>query len=94
MRSTFEFLYLALLQTHNRCKRFNGDKENPKTFSADNDRDAEDVPPQLEEMAQVEQILIAKAPPIMRVYRLKGGLVVCARWSHRQHLGGSHGVHH
>ena len=73
MRRTFDFLYLALLQTHNRCKRCNGDKKKPKAFSADNGMDLGDVPLQPEGMTQVEQMLIAKVAPIMRVYRLKGG---------------------
>ncbi|CAN0356062.1 unnamed protein product, partial [Ascophyllum nodosum] len=64
---------LALPQTHSGCKRCNGDKKNPKAFSADNDVDPGDVPQQLEGMTQVEQMLIAKVAPIMRVYRLKGG---------------------
>ena len=72
MRRTFDFRYLALPQTHRR-KRCNGDKKNPKAFSADNDMDPGDVPPQLEGMTQVGQMLIAKVAPIMRVYRLKGG---------------------
>ena len=72
MRRTFDFLYLALPQTH-RCKRCNADQKNPKAFSADYDMDHGDVPPHLEGMTQVEQMLIAKVAPIMRVYYLKGG---------------------
>ncbi|CAN0456677.1 unnamed protein product, partial [Ascophyllum nodosum] len=55
------------------CKRCNSDKKNPKVFSADSDMNPGYVPPQLEGMTQVEQMLIAKVAPIMRVYRLKGG---------------------
>ena len=69
---TFDFLYIALPQTH-RCKRCNGEKKNPKAFSADNDTYPVDVPSQLEGMTQVGQMLIVKVAPIMRVYRLKGG---------------------
>ena len=42
MRRTFDFMYLALSQTH-RCKRCNGDKKNSKAFPADNDMGPEDV---------------------------------------------------
>ncbi|CAN0328963.1 unnamed protein product, partial [Ascophyllum nodosum] len=56
-----------------RCKRCNGEKKNPEAFSADNDMDPGDMPPQMEGMTQIEQMLIAKVAPIMRVYRLKGG---------------------
>ena len=42
------------------CKHYNGDKKNPKAFSADNDMDPGDVPPQMKGMTQVEQMLIAK----------------------------------
>ena len=72
MRRTFDFMYLAFPQTH-RGKRCNGNQENPKAFSAENDMDPGDVSSQLEGMTQVEQMLIAKVAPIMRVYRLKGG---------------------
>ena len=70
MQHTFDFLCLALPRTH-RCKR-NGDKKNTKAFSADNDMDP-GVPPQIEGMAQGEQMLLAKVAPIMLVYRLKEG---------------------
>ena len=79
-RRTFDFLCLALLRTH-RCKRCNGDKKNLKAFSTDNDMDP-GVPPQMEGMTHVEQILIAKVAPIMFVYRLKG----------RQYAHGGHDV--
>ena len=75
MRCTFYFLYLGIPQTH-RCKRCNGDKKNPKAFSADSDMEPGDVPPQIEGMTQVEQMVIAKVAPIMPVYRLKGGQYV------------------
>ena len=72
MRRTFDFLYLTFPQTHG-YKRCSSDKKNPKAFSAGNDMDPGDLPPQMERMTQVEQMLIAKVAPIMRVYRLKGG---------------------
>ena len=42
-------------------------------FSSDNDMDPGEVPPCLEGLTQVEEMLIARAHPIMSVYRRKGG---------------------
>ena len=44
-----------------------------KSFSADNNMDPGEVPQCLEGLPQVEEMLIAKAHPIMSVYRKKGG---------------------
>ncbi|CAN0161735.1 unnamed protein product [Laminaria digitata] len=53
----------------NQCKR---DKKVPKAFSDVNHMDPGNIPPQLQGLTQVEQMLIARACAIMRVYRLKG----------------------
>ena len=53
-----------------RCKR---DKHVPKLFSAQNNKDPGPVPPELEGMTQVEEMLIARACPIMSVFRKHGG---------------------
>ena len=53
-----------------RCKR---DKHNPKLYSDENDMHPGDVPPCLQGLTQVEEMLIARACPIMRVYRKHGG---------------------
>ena len=53
-----------------RCKR---DKKSPKKFSAENDMDPGIVPEQLRGLTQVEEMLISRVCPIMRVYRKHGG---------------------
>ncbi len=53
-----------------RCKR---DKKSPKKFSAENDMDPGIVPGQLRGLIQVEEMLISRVCPIMRVYRKHGG---------------------
>ncbi len=52
------------------CKR---DKKSPKKFSAENDMDPGTVPEQLRGLTQVEEMLISRVCPIMRVYRKHGG---------------------
>jgi hypothetical protein len=54
----------------NRCQR---DKHNPKLYSAENDMDPGTVPPCLQDMTQIEELLIARACPIMTVYHKHGG---------------------
>ena len=54
----------------NRCVR---DKETPKKFSADNFMIPSPVPRELKGLTQVEEMLIARALPIMRVYVKPGG---------------------
>ena len=53
--------------------RCTNDKGLPKTFSKENDMIPSSVPPQLEGLTRVEEMLIARALPIMRVYIKPGG---------------------
>ena len=53
-----------------RCKR---DKGNPKLFSQENDMDPGAVPLELQGLTEIEEMLIARACPIMCVYRKHGG---------------------
>ena len=53
-----------------RCKR---DKKSPKKFSAENDMDPGTVTEQLRGLTQVEEMLISRVCPIMRVCRRHGG---------------------
>ena len=55
------------------CVRCQRDKHVPKRFSADNDMDPGCVPECLEGMTQVEEMLIARATPIMTGYQKHGG---------------------
>lgn len=52
------------------CKR---DKGQPKRFSSQNDMDPGPVPECLKSLSQVEEMLIARACPIMCIYRKHGG---------------------
>ena len=53
-----------------RCTR---DKKCPKAFSSENSLTPSKVPPQLQGLTQTEEMLIARALPIMRVYIKPGG---------------------
>ena len=53
-----------------RCKR---DKGNPKLFSQENDMDPGCLPTALQGLTDIEEMLIARACPIMCVYRKHGG---------------------
>jgi len=56
--------------TCTRCKR---DKGQPKRFSSENDMDPGPVPECLQNLSQIEEMLIARACPIMCIYRKHGG---------------------
>ncbi len=58
---------------HHICTRCLRDKKLPKKFSAANDMDPGQVPPCLTNLTQIEEMLIARACPIMSVYRRHGG---------------------
>lgn len=51
------------------CNRCQHDKHNPKLYSAENDMDPDSVPPCLQDMTQIAELLIARACPIMTAYQ-------------------------
>ena len=55
------------------CSRCARDKQNPKKFSKQNAMIPSSVPPELQGLTQIEEMLIARALPIMRVYVKPGG---------------------
>ena len=55
------------------CSRCSRDKKTPKKFSAENLMKPSPVPPELQGLSQTEEMLIARALPIMRVYIKPGG---------------------
>ena len=55
------------------CVRCNRDKKHPKKFSKQNYMVPSAVPSQLQGLTQIEEMLIARALPIMRVYIKPGG---------------------
>ena len=55
------------------CSRCQQDKHSPKLYSAENGMDPGSVPPCLQGMTEIEELLIARAYPIMTVYHKHGG---------------------
>ena len=55
------------------CLRCSRDKASPKKFSSANFMIPLNVPPELQGLTQIEEMLIARAIPIMRVYVKPGG---------------------
>ena len=55
------------------CSRCSRDKKTPKKFSVENSMIPSPIPPHLQGLTQVEEMLIARALPIMRVYIKPGG---------------------
>ena len=50
------------------CSRCSRDKQEPKLYSAANNMDPGSVPPALQGLTQVEEMLISPVMPIMSVY--------------------------
>ena len=55
------------------CERCKCDKSNPKKFSRENKMIPSKVPPERDGLNEIEQMLIARILPIMRVYIKPGG---------------------
>lgn len=55
------------------CSRCTRDKQQPKKFSKENNMIPSVVPLQLQGLTQIEEMLIARALPIMRIYVKPGG---------------------
>lgn len=55
------------------CRRCHAEKASPKKFSAENNMDPGEVPDELQDLTEVEEMLIARVFPVMSVYRLRGG---------------------
>ena len=55
------------------CSRCSRDKKSPKKFSVENSLIPSSVPLELKDLTQVEEMLIARTLPIMRVYIKPGG---------------------
>ena len=56
--------------TCSRCKR---EKKPCRLYSAENDMDPGSVPAELQGLSEVEELLIARAFPMMSIYRKHGG---------------------
>jgi DNA replication protein DnaC len=55
------------------CLRCSRDKKSPQKFSSENSMIPSSVPHELQNLTQIEEMLIARALPIMRVYIKPGG---------------------
>ena len=55
------------------CSRCSHDTSEPKPYSESNNMDPGPVPPALQELTQVEEMLISPVMPMMSVYRLPHG---------------------
>ena len=55
------------------CQRYSSDKKIPKKFSASNQMIPSCIPNELQDLTQIEEMLIARALPIMNVYVKPGG---------------------
>ena len=55
------------------CLACSRDKQDPKRFSQENNMIPSPVPKELQELTQIEEMLIARALPLMRVYVKPGG---------------------
>ncbi|CAG8668030.1 15340_t:CDS:2 [Cetraspora pellucida] len=55
------------------CCRCSSERITPKRFSSENDMDPEEVPEELQNLTEIEEMLIAQVFPVMSVYRLCGG---------------------
>jgi hypothetical protein len=60
---------------NNMCNKCRFDKGDPRKFSARNAMDPGPQPPELKGLTPIEEMLIAKCSPIIKVYKLKGGQI-------------------
>jgi hypothetical protein len=62
-----------VISTNSTCSRCKRDKKTPKKFSLENSMIPSSVPYELQNLTQIEEMLIARALPIMRIYIKPGG---------------------
>lgn len=55
------------------CSNCSKDKQTPKKFSKENSMIPSSVPMELQNLTQIEEMLIARAFPLIRVYMKPGG---------------------
>ena len=67
------FPSIKLTSGDSACSRCSRDKQEPKLYSAANNMDPGSVPPALQGLTQVEEMLISPVMPIMSVYQLPLG---------------------
>ena len=52
------------------CLQCSRDKKSPKLYSVDNNMDPGDVPPELQGLTQIEEMIISAVMPMMSLYHL------------------------
>jgi hypothetical protein len=55
------------------CRRCYSENATTKKFSAENNMDPGEVPDELRDLTEIEEMLIARVFPVMSIYRLRGG---------------------
>jgi len=70
MKLTKKFPKNLLEETCNRCY---SEETSPKKFSAGNNMDPGEVPEELRDLTEIEEMLIAQVFTVVSVYRLRGG---------------------
>ena len=66
-------LLLASRTSQSECSRCSRDEKSPKLYSVDNNMHPGDVPPELQGLTQVEEMLISAVMPMMSLYHLPYG---------------------
>ncbi|CAG8503777.1 4193_t:CDS:2 [Paraglomus occultum] len=63
----------SIVLVKGKCQRCYSEKIMPNKFSADNNMDPGDIPEELQDLTEIEEMLIARAFTVMSIYRLRGG---------------------
>ncbi|PKY12906.1 hypothetical protein RhiirB3_322927, partial [Rhizophagus irregularis] len=63
----------SIVLVNGKCRRCYSEKIMPNKFSAENNMDPGEVPEELRDLTEIEEMLIARAFTVMSVYRLRGG---------------------
>jgi hypothetical protein len=64
--------FLSIVIIEGECQRCHKEKK-PKKFSKDNNMDPGEVPDELCDLTEIEEMLVARVFPVMSVYRLREG---------------------
>ena len=65
--------FLPIVLIKGECRHCYTEKILPKKFSAKNNMDLENVPKELQDLTEIEEMLIAQVFTVMTIYRLRGG---------------------
>jgi len=65
--------FMSITLIKGECRRCHAEKSSTKKFSAENNMDPGEVPEELKDLSEIEEMLIARVFPVLSVYRLRGG---------------------